>query len=807
MVAAKLDKRLMKTLFASIFWVAVFIFIAVILSLIVAGFQESGSSKKSRAAVEQTKQMLHAQGFKTDLSEFDFTTPPDVRTREAALKAAHFGLNSRVLMTGHPNLLEAVGSNSAIVVWRQDSVKEGYRSVPDDVLTWQEFDPIVNDNPAFDAACDAILAGPIRFNLDARGGNRMLLPHLAAMKSLEQIFDSRTVVDVHDGNLDAAWTNLLAATRLVTAWEPEPLEISHLVQFVNTELAFNATWQALQTNGWPDEKLARLQQEWQSVNFFTNLPETAAFMRASDLASCQENRQEFAHPLPFSEFARESWFPPLVLEELSDHWQARTYNIYDDENALLLFYRDRELELCDAVQAPTWQAMCLLPGVTNPPAFFSPNRFSRFGNMLVMSSMHSQFPLEGSTLIARAGTAEAHRRVLIAAIALERYHEKYGGWPATLDKLAPEFLESPTVDFIDGQPLRYRLTDDGHFLLYSIGLDGVDNGGEILTRQRPSPEDLRNQILSGQRPSLADLRNRNLFRTPVGDIVWPLPASAEAIQAVAARAEQAQQTQFDRRFAAASEEEWYKSPLRLARVENILSIKWSTDDGGMTYQGRPVNDDICNTNVTGTNRLSLAELLTPKPVITGDEPEQLTFEVPVSYNMVQKRGGLALLVDAEQGQLENADSGAQMQKCNRATNGDCLLVWHAIFDPPGRHAVQVQLSWANERGMQFVVPGPAIAVITTNLCQLSLASSHFDPENGAMFLARLPEMKANYTAQFLTTNGVILKTFAGSTANGQISGTWNLVRDNGQRFSGYYFNSVFHINLLDSGRSQTLKGP
>jgi hypothetical protein len=785
----------MKSRFAIVFWVCVSIFVAVIVSLIVAGFQEPGSAKESRAAVEKTKQMLQAQGFKTDLSEFDFSTPPDLRARAEVLKAAGFGLNQRVVAMGQPNLLEAVGTNSAIVIWQQDFVKERFGTWPDngDETTWQEFEPIVNENPAFDAACDAILAGPIGFNLDARDGSRMLLPHLAPMKGLEQILDSRVVLDVHDGNLGAAWTNLLAATRLVTAWEPEPVEISHLVRFADTELAFNTTWQALQTNGWRDDQLARLQHEWQSVNFFTNLPETAAFARASSLASRQEYQQEAAYPFPFSEFAEDAWYPPSILQELSYHWQQRTYNAYNDENALLLFYRDREQELRDAVQAPTWLAMRQLPGVTNTPVFLSKNRFSRFGAMMNLRAISQNFQRDAPSLVFRAAKAEAQRRLVITAIALERYYEKYHSWPPTLDKLVPEFLENMPVDFMDGQPLRYRLTDYGHFLLYSVGLDCVDDGGQMPMSKRPG--------------TTAFLRNYVGMQVK-GDIVWPLPATAAAVQAVAQEAERAGDLQYERQLAAVSEQEWNQSLLRQARVEKILSSKWlPPDTSGMTYQGRPIDDDVSNASVNGTNQLSLAELLTPKPVITGNEPEDLTFEVPVSYDVVQKRGGLALTVDAGPDRQEAFDSGAQMQECNRATNGDCLLVWHTIFDPPGRHAVQVRLSWVNERSYEFIGRGPAIGVVTSNLCQFSLASSHFDPETGAAFQARLPEMNATYTAQFLTTNGLLLKTLNGSTTNGQIAGAWNLVDDHGQPFTGNFFNSLFHIQLLDSGRSQTLRGP
>jgi len=39
------------------------------------------------------------------------------------------------------------------------------------------------------------------------------------------------------------------------------------------------------------------------------------------------------------------------------------------------------------------------------------------------------------------------------------------------------------VDFMDGQPLRYRVEIDGTWRLYSVGLDGKDDGGDALPAQ------------------------------------------------------------------------------------------------------------------------------------------------------------------------------------------------------------------------------------------------------------------------------------------------------------------------------------
>src|SRR6185295_8891298 len=75
---------------------------------------------------------------------------------------------------------------------------------------------------------------------------------------------------------------------------------------------------------------------------------------------------------------------------------------------------------------------------------------------------------------ARAARAEATRRNVVTAIALERYHRQHGAYPASLNELVPQFLKTAPVDFMDGAPLRDRLTN-GTFAVYSVGLDGGDH--------------------------------------------------------------------------------------------------------------------------------------------------------------------------------------------------------------------------------------------------------------------------------------------------------------------------------------------
>jgi hypothetical protein len=63
------------------------------------------------------------------------------------------------------------------------------------------------------------------------------------------------------------------------------------------------------------------------------------------------------------------------------------------------------------------------------------------------------------------------------ATALERYRLAHGNYPETLDALAPQFIAQLPHDIINGQPLHYRLSNDGQFVLYSVGWNETDDGG------------------------------------------------------------------------------------------------------------------------------------------------------------------------------------------------------------------------------------------------------------------------------------------------------------------------------------------
>jgi hypothetical protein len=81
----------------------------------------------------------------------------------------------------------------------------------------------------------------------------------------------------------------------------------------------------------------------------------------------------------------------------------------------------------------------------------------------------------------RVAQVETERQMTLAAIGLKRYQLRHGNLPSNLEVLAPEFLPVLPYDPMSGKSLCYRLKDNGGFVLYSVGEDGKDDGGD------PSP--------------------------------------------------------------------------------------------------------------------------------------------------------------------------------------------------------------------------------------------------------------------------------------------------------------------------------
>ena len=124
--------------------------------------------------------------------------------------------------------------------------------------------------------------------------------------------------------------------------------------------------------------------------------------------------------------------------------------------------------------------------------FFSPSRaFSNadIWRFPVVTSFSSEVTFGLLKIMARLETV---RQLTLTAIALKRYHLKHHAYPETLPNLVPDYLPTVPVDYFDGAPLKYQRLNNDEFLLYSVGDNGVDEGGD------PTPAKGKTNLTTGK---------------------------------------------------------------------------------------------------------------------------------------------------------------------------------------------------------------------------------------------------------------------------------------------------------------------
>jgi hypothetical protein len=249
-------------------------------------------------------------------------------------------------------------------------------------------------------------------------------------------------------------------------------------------------------------------------------------------------------------------------------------------------------------------------------------------------------------------------------------------------------------------------------------------------------------------------------------------------------------------------------------VENVNETDWQNQmtDGATNdaYNVAYDNIDLSGDGlvgrikkVLGMNPFDTSNPLTLTQVITGGEPDVVTFKVPISYQVVDYNstnqiGKLNLLMDGEPLPISyESDS-----------NGLCLLTWNATFTPPGNHIFQAVFNLNTTRVAAGPTPDPTVITAMGKLTAFTNQNGvQFDPfycqyndSEGAILYATTPTCPdADYTIELQTTNGVHIKTITGSTTNGEISEPWDLTDDNGIAITNDSFNAVFEVTLLDPG--------
>ena len=469
----------------------------------------------SEKEVEAYKKSLIARGEKLEISQI---LPPPV---PPAQNGADVFNQAAGLLTDpandEPQLVPAmrmIGPGSAIVCFREPDVRSY-----DFTNSWEVEMAGVNANrDATEQFRQLINFSALDFDINYKDFPD-IWPHFPrSLDSCEAALSTEAICDLHTGDTGAAVTNICALLAVANGLHDARLDECQEYRMELMSIATGPSWELLQATNLDDGELAVLQKSWEQAELIHAMENSILMdraigesliskMRSSNKSAGEVRVAPIPPPVSGSWPFRYSWYD-LKFAYARAMWRASWG--YSDE--LRMLQHDQIiLETIHAIETngffnPTFidMANSLEAGTTNVSADW----VEKAGIPDLREEFSGQ--ADGAVQLMYATmAAEAARKIVITAIALKRYQLKHGNYPPNLSTLVPIFMSAVPRDPVDGQSLRYRLNPDGTFLLYSIGENGKDDGGDA---SNPEMDDY-----NWEDPNSLDL-------------VWPQPATPQEIQ-------------------------------------------------------------------------------------------------------------------------------------------------------------------------------------------------------------------------------------------------------------------------------------
>jgi tetratricopeptide (TPR) repeat protein len=305
-------------------------------------------------------------------------------------------------------------------------------------------------------------------NYDSESPSAILLPHLTALRSCSQTLQLRSLAELQNGQPDKALADVKLALQLTDKIRTEPFLISHLVRIRMVNFTLQPVYEGLAEHKWPEAQIVALDAELAKLDFLTDYKLSMRGEMEDQGGTIEYLRR---HPEQFFYISGNNYdnqalpFPARIIWQLipgSVFYQNRL----NCARMMVEFY----IPLADANQRTISPTLTRRADAAVEAVVRQQNPYNILECMLLP-------PLgNAAKRFAYAQTSVDLARV---AIALERYRLAHGEYPEALDTLSPQFIAKLPHDVINGQPLYYRRTSDGQFVLYSVGWNETDDGGVV----------------------------------------------------------------------------------------------------------------------------------------------------------------------------------------------------------------------------------------------------------------------------------------------------------------------------------------
>jgi len=334
------------------------------------------------------------------------------------------------------------------------------------------------------AAANQQLLSRFPLNYESASPTEILFPHLFYFEDCAQVLQLRAAAELEDNQSEKALADIELMLRLSDSIRTEPFLFSHVARIRMAGFTVQPIWEGLVKHKWSDGQLADLEQALGKLDFVSDYQFAMRGERACSIATIEYMRRNRSHALncivmithlgrgdryyPSDDMDRPFPFLTVLIPHLIPSgwfYQNEITTARMSQQLLPILHGTNEIILVDAMRRAESASKAEREHLSpyNVIALMVRPALGRVSRMFVFA--------QSSLDLART------------ACALERYRLAHGVYPEMLDVLAPQFFEKLPHDIINGQPLHYRRTDDGQFVLYSVGWNEKDDGGIVKLRE------------------------------------------------------------------------------------------------------------------------------------------------------------------------------------------------------------------------------------------------------------------------------------------------------------------------------------
>jgi len=294
-------------------------------------------------------------------------------------------------------------------------------------------------------------------------GPSMILPNLGSIREMLRCLSIKAELAAQNGNTDEAWATVLEGLKLANLLQQEPTLVALLVRIACDKIMIDCLERMADKTDVPADRAHALIAE------LAQHTDATPWIRAMDGERvgiglwCYQTLQHGSFRDFNSFLSTEMNFPRWLAWGLKYPYAP----ILKKEMVIFLTLQPQHQ---DYYKVPYYQVAAIIRNHSYEDQISEYWLIPKGGLLLGLLLPN----LDGC--VTRKAVYDATIAVARVGLGLKLFKQKNGAYPDTLDKLAPEFIDTIPVDPFTGKALIYRKASAG-FILYSVGPNQQDDNG------------------------------------------------------------------------------------------------------------------------------------------------------------------------------------------------------------------------------------------------------------------------------------------------------------------------------------------